>query len=85
MGPSRGERHAVNDRERALDLDEAARSEIERLRAPTDEHGSYDDAAILRYARAAKSWCERGSWEMTVWERVIVFCGGDPRGKDDLR
>ena len=31
----------------------------------------YDKDSIWRFAKAAKSWCERGSKEFLMWEFVV--------------
>lgn len=33
---------------------------------------TYDKDAVFRYARAEKSWCERGSEDWLVWELVAL-------------
>lgn len=34
---------------------------------------SYDKDSTLRFAKAAKSWCERNSQEWFVWELVVLM------------
>ena len=48
-------------------VEEAADRIIAEMRTETDEHGVYDDAAIVRFAKAARSWMERGSPQWNAW------------------
>ena len=51
------------------DLKQDAMNAIKELEA-----ASYDRPAIFRFAKAAKSWCERDSREWKLWEIVIETC-----------
>ena len=34
----------------------------------------YDVPGIIRYARAAKSWCEKGTEIHTIWKDLEIMC-----------
>lgn len=50
------------------EIHELAIKEIELLASK-----SYDQDSTLRFAKAAKSWCEKGSQEWLVWDLVALL------------
>lgn len=50
----------------ALEVIELAKVEVEALASK-----GYDKDSIWRFAKAAKSWCEKGSQIFLVWEFII--------------
>lgn len=62
-----------NRKHRALDdyapeIISNAQKTIEKLSSK-----SYDSDSIIRFAKAARSWCERNSQEWFVWEAVVLL------------